>query len=169
MKHLAPAFRALAVGLSAALALAACDRVATGELQPGFSTTADLKMKMGEPRVIYRDQGREVWVYPLGPEGTKTYFMTVTPDGKLEAIEQVLTEANFARIRPGMARQEVEAIIGPHGREQRFATTPDEVTFKYRFLRGNGPIFFDVTYTLPDGRVKATGYDEITGKADSAR
>ncbi len=161
--------RPLLLGLVAAVTLAACDRVATGELQPGFSTVTDLRTKMGEPRVIYREQGREIWVYPLGPEGTKTYFMTVTPDGKLQAIDQVLTEANFARIQPGMSRDEVEAIIGPHGREQRFAMSPNEVTFKYRFLRGNEPLFFDVTYTLPDGRVKATGYDEVTGKADSGR
>ena len=143
--------------------------MATGELQPGFSTVTDLRTKMGEPRVVYREPGREIWVYPLGPEGTKTYFMTVTPDGKLQTIDQVLSEANFARIQPGMSREAVEAIIGPHGREQRFAMTPNEVTFKYRFLRSNEPIFFDVTYTLPDGRVKATGYDEVTGKVDSGR
>ncbi|MCS6997311.1 MAG: outer membrane protein assembly factor BamE [Casimicrobiaceae bacterium] len=155
---------------SAALALlAACDRVATGELQPGFSTVTDLRAKMGEPRVIYREQGREIWVYPLGPEGVKTYFMSVSPDGKLTAIDQVLTEANFARIQPGMTRQEVEAIIGPPGREARYAMTPNEVTHKWRFLRGNEAIFFDVTYTLPDGRVKATGYDEVTGRPDAAR
>lgn len=161
--------RVIVISLAAVVTLAACDRVATGELQPGFSTVTDLRTKMGEPRVIYRDAGREIWVYPLGPEGTKTYFMTVTPDGKLQTIDQVLTEANFARIQPGMAREDVEAIIGPHGREQRFAMSPNEVTFKYRFLRGNEPVFFDVAYTLADGRVKATGYDEVTGKADSGR
>ena len=40
--------RGIAVSLlSGLLLLVACDRVATGELQPGQSTVADMKQKMG--------------------------------------------------------------------------------------------------------------------------
>ena len=60
----------LTMGLFSALsALVGCDRVATGELQPGQSTVADMKLKMGEPANVYREGDKEVWEYPLGPEG----------------------------------------------------------------------------------------------------
>ena len=83
--------------VSALLLTVGCDRVATGELQPGQSTVADMKQKMGEPASVFREGDREVWEYPLGPEGVRTYMMTVNAQGTLERIDQVLTEANWSR------------------------------------------------------------------------
>jgi len=155
--------------------LSGCDRVAVGDIQPGLSTTADLRAKMGEPYSIRQlDDAagggpRQIWTYPLGPEGTRTYFVHIAPDGRIERIDNVLTENHFARIQPGMTRAEVESVIGPHGREQRFALSPGEVTFKYKFTRQNEDLFFDVVYDVGSGRVKSTGYDEFSARRDSAR
>ena len=46
---------------STILTLVACDRVATGELQAGRSTVADLKLKMGEPASVNREGDKEIW------------------------------------------------------------------------------------------------------------
>lgn len=153
---------------SSFLALVGCDRVATGELQAGQSTVADLKQKMGEPASVTREGDREVWEYPLGPEGVRTYMMTVDAQGTVERIEQVLTEANFRRITPGMTMPEVRRILGRQSREQRFAMTPTEVTHEYKFNDGTEDAYFDVTYDA-DGRVKGTGYDRFSLRPGSAR
>lgn len=161
--------RGVIVGLLAVLfALPGCDRVATGELQAGQSTIADMKQKMGEPANVYREGDKEVWEYPLGPEGVRTYMMTVNAQGTLERIDQVLTDANFRRIQPGMTSSEVRRILGRNSREQRYGMTPTEVTHKYKFNNGSEDLYFDVTYNA-EGRVKETGYDSFSLQRGSAR
>lgn len=142
--------------LACLAALTGCDRVATGELQVGSSTVADLKFKMGEPSEVRREGDREIWVYPLGPEGVKTYFMTVGSNGTLEKIDQVLNEANFARVQVGMTHDEVVKILGRHGREQRYAMSINEITRAWKYNKDNADLFFEVLYD-GNGRVKSTG------------
>lgn len=150
---------AIAMGFfSTLLIMAGCDRVASGELQAGQSTVADLKLKMGEPVSVNRDGDKEIWEYPLGPEGTRTYMMTVNAQGTVEKIDQVLVEANFKRIQPGMTITEVRRILGRNSKEQRFGMTPTELTHKYKFNTGVDDQYFDITYNA-EGRVKEVGYD----------
>lgn len=159
----------IAMGLfSTLLVMAGCDRVATGELQAGQSTVADMKQKMGEPASVYREGDKEVWEYPLGPEGTRTYMMTVNAQGTLEKIDQVLIEANFKRIQPGMTITEVRRILGRNSKEQRFGMTPNELTHKYKIHLNNEDQYFDVTYTA-EGRVKEVGYDTFSLQKGSSR
>ena len=159
----------IAMGLfSTLLVMAGCDRVATGELQAGQSTVADMKQKMGEPASVYREGDKEVWEYPLGPEGTRTYMMTVNAQGGLEKIDQVLIEANFKRIQPGMTITEVRRILGRNSKEQRFGMTPNELTHKYKIHLNNEDQYFDVTYNA-EGRVKEVGYDTFTLQRGSSR
>jgi hypothetical protein len=160
---------AIAMGLfSTLLVMAGCDRVASGELQAGQSTVADLKLKMGEPASVNREGDKEIWEYPLGPEGTRTYMMTVNAQGVIDKIDQVLVDANFKRIQPGMTITEVRRILGRNGKEQRFGMTPTEVTHKYKFNTGVEDQYFDVTYTA-DGRVKEVGYDQFTLQRGSSK
>lgn len=147
--------------VSALLLTVGCDRVATGELQTGQSTVADMKQKMGEPASVFREGDREVWEYPLGPEGVRTYMMTVNAQGTLERIDQVLTEANFRRVQPGMTITEVRRMLGRNSTEQRYGASPNDLTHKYKFNNGREDMYFDVTYGA-DGRVKETGYDQYS-------
>ena len=159
----------VAMGLFSTIpALVGCDRVATGELQAGQSTVADMKLKMGEPASVYRDGDKELWEYPLGPEGTRTYMMTVNAQGTLEKIDQVLIDANFKRITPGMTITEVRRILGRNSKEQRFGMTPNELTHKYKFNTGSEDQYFDVTYNA-EGRVKEVGYDQFSLQRGSSR
>jgi hypothetical protein len=145
-----------------------CDRVASGELQAGQSTVADLKLKMGEPASVNREGDKEIWEYPLGPEGTRTYMMTVNAQGTVEKIDQVLIDSNFKRIQPGMTITEVRRILGRNSKEQRFGMTPTEVTHKYKFNANNEDQYFDITYNA-DGRVKEVGYDQFTLQRGSSK
>lgn len=159
----------VAMGLfSTILTLVGCDRVATGELQAGQSTVADLKLKMGEPASVSREGDREIWEYPLGPEGVRTYMMTINAQGTVEKIDQVLVEANFKRIQPSMTITEVRRILGRNSKEQRFGMTPNELTHKYKFNNGSEDQYFDVTYNA-EGRVKEVGYDQFSLQRGSSR
>ncbi len=154
--------------LSTILGIVGCDRVATGELQAGQSTVADLKAKMGEPASVNREGDKEIWEYPLGPEGVRTYMMTINAQGTVEKIDQVLVEANFKRIVPGMTITEVRRILGRNSKEQRFGMTPNELTHKYKFNAGNEDQYFDVTYNA-EGRVQSVGYDQFSLQRGSSR
>jgi hypothetical protein len=161
--------KVFAMGIFSALAtLVGCDRVATGELQVGQSTVADMKFQMGEPSEVRREGDREIWVYPLGPEGVKTYFMTVDQSGKLERIDQVLTEGNFARIQNGMTHQEVLQILGRHGKEQRYAMSINEITRSWKYNANNSDMLFEVTYD-GNGRVRSTGSVDPSLQRGSSR
>ena len=153
---------------STILTLVGCDRVATGELQAGQSTVADLKLKMGEPASVNREGDKEIWEYPLGPEGVRTYMMTINGQGTIEKIDQVLVDANFKRIVPGMTITEVRRILGRNSKEQRFGMTPNELNHKYKFNTGSEDQYFDVTYNA-EGRVKEVGYDQFTLQRGSSR
>lgn len=153
---------------STILTLVGCDRVATGELQAGQSTVADLKLKMGEPASVNREGDKEIWEYPLGPEGVRTYMMTINAQGTVEKIDQVLVDANFKRIVPGMTITEVRRILGRNSKEQRFGMTPNELTHKYKFNTGSEDQYFDVTYNA-EGRVKEVGYDQFSLQRGSSR
>ena len=153
---------------STVLTLVGCDRVATGELQAGQSTVADLKLKMGEPASVNREGDKEIWEYPLGPECVRTYMMTINAQGTVEKIDQVLVDANFRRIVPGMTITEVRRILGRNSKEQRFGMTPSELTHKYKFNTGSEDQYFDVTYNA-EGRVKEVGYDQFSLQRGSSR
>ncbi len=142
--------------ISTMLAMMGCDRVATGELQVGQSTVADLKAKMGEPFAVVKDGDREIWEYPLGPEGVKTYRMTVNAQGVLEKIDQILTDENFKRIVAGMTMDDVRKIIGKPGKDKRYGMSYNEITHVWKFNKDNSDLFFEVLID-GNGRVKSTG------------
>lgn len=97
-----------AVGL-----VGACDLKNIAELEPGVSTEADVKEKFGQPEAVWDgEDGAQVYEYNRQPEGVVNYMITIGPDGKLVGIAQVLTEANFDLVQPGMPMEQVRRMLG---------------------------------------------------------
>lgn len=111
--------------LAVLLSMIGCDR--TRELQAGKSTAAEVRQKMGEPAMVWREGGGEVWEYPFTPQGTRNYMITIGADGIVAGIDQVLTEQNFARVRAGMRRDEIRRLLGKPASMQVFAGRGEEV------------------------------------------
>ena len=87
-----------AATISAAL-LAACD-VAVQEIQPGLTTAAEVKARMGEPGFLHANSdGTVTWEYSRQPSGIHCYMITMGNNLIVEKLEQVLTEANLQRAR----------------------------------------------------------------------
>jgi outer membrane protein assembly factor BamE (lipoprotein component of BamABCDE complex) len=153
---MASSFRPLIVAvLAASLALAGCDdqqgqravqklkeffnavkpdALLLKDLTPGITTEEQIRSQMGKPETerTFTDGSKRL-EYPRGPQGLNTYMVDIDRDGKLQAITQVLTAANFARIQPGMSEDEVRRLLGKPGQVAVFPLKPETVwSWKWR-------------------------------------
>lgn len=102
-----------AVGLGAVLALAGCDKVAMDSLKPGVSSEGDVIAALGQPERIWQEaDGGRTLEYNRQPYGIVNYMIRIAPSGTMTALNQVLTQENFARIKPGMTQEQVRYILG---------------------------------------------------------
>lgn len=96
-------------------------------LQTGFRTAADiheLQEKAGAPSLkLSNPAGGERWFYATGPAGAQTWRLDIDAAGRVQAREQVLTDAVFQEIRAGDRAEAVLRRIGPGYRKVRFENT----------------------------------------------
>ncbi|MDO8769336.1 MAG: outer membrane protein assembly factor BamE [Burkholderiaceae bacterium] len=145
------------VGLS--LVLSACDNQRIAELEEGVASEGDVRIKFGTPENIWDGpDGSRILEYNRQPEGAKNYMITIGTDGKMTALKQVLTPANFARIVPGMPMETVRKMLG-----KPMKITPYELkkTWHYDWRYMDGPNvsdskLFTVVFNS-DLRVLSTG------------
>jgi len=144
----------VAWGLALAL-LTGCDLRHVAELEQGVATEADVRARFGEPEVVYDEQnGTRTLAYPRQPEGQQNYMISIGPDGKMSALRQVLNPDSFAKVMPGLERDQVRRMLGKPTRTQVYALKQEEV-WDWRFLDGSENKQFSVTFDK-NGRVSAT-------------
>jgi hypothetical protein len=102
--------------LAALLALVAgCASYGPGSLRAGL-TGAQVEADMGPPTGRHpRPEGGTRLEFARGPFGKHTYMVDLGPDGRVQRWEQVLTEAQFPQIRPGMSSAELRYRLGRPG------------------------------------------------------
>lgn len=115
-------------GLTAAL-LSGCVSYSGSSLVAGRSTAADAEAVMGKPAErIERPGGGSVLYYPHGPIGRETFAVTIGADGKVQSVEQRLTDANIAKVVNGTwTTREVRELFGPPSRTTRYARLERDV------------------------------------------
>jgi outer membrane protein assembly factor BamE (lipoprotein component of BamABCDE complex) len=154
--------------LSLVAVLSACDEQRVSKLETGVATETEVRQQFGEPVTVETlGDGSRVFEYPRQPEGTTNYFIRLGPDGKLAEIRQVLTEANFSRVTPGMAQHEVRALLGRPAKMQRLDLKQQQVwDWRYQISQSaNQPTghqqtrLFSVTFDA-DGRVLGSASTE---------
>lgn len=104
--------------LGVVLGLSGCASYDGRSLKAGLSTQDEVRAVMGPPSLTWdEDAGQttgQQWAYPRGPAGVHTYMVHLDAAGRLLRIENVLTSAHFARIRPGVDDQAaILRLIGP--------------------------------------------------------
>jgi hypothetical protein len=104
----------LAICLAACL-ISGCASYSGSSLIPGKSTTAEVEALMGQPTErLEKPGGGSVLYYPRGPVGRASYAVSIGADGKVQAVEQRLTDANIAKLVPGTSTtREVRELFGP--------------------------------------------------------
>ena len=125
-------------GMSAAsaLLLSACAGLGGPALAPG-APEAEVLARLGQPTHVYQDGDTRLLEYMRGPMGQTTNMARIGPDGRLQSLTQVLTMESFARIVPGVTRQEqVLRIVGAPS-EVRFYRHPGMRACNYPYKESN--------------------------------
>lgn len=146
--------------LAAALALTGCD-MRMSELKPGISTSTEVRSVMGQPTFEWKEaDGGYTWEFPRGPNGVVTYMITIGPDDKLKEIRQVLTEAYFAKIRPGLTKDEVRRLIGKPAETMTFPLKKEEV-WSWKYEKGPNDTWQFHTHFDLGGKVVTTSESRV--------
>ena len=147
--------RALVLLMLAILATG-CDNQRVAKLEEGVSTEADVRQQFGAPaQVSTEPDGSRIFEYPRQPEGYANYLITIGPDGKMSSLRQLLTEANFAKVAPGLDKGQVLKMLGKPAKTQFFQLKGEEV-WDWRFRTNQLAKVFSVIYS-GEGRVLRTG------------
>jgi hypothetical protein len=104
-----------------------------GAVAPG-TPAEEARMKLGQPADIWKNpDGSETWEYRYGPAGFRTYMVAIGPDRAVRAVDQVLQDAFFSKITPGMQRDQVHRLLGKPKEIQRYDRLHEEVwSWRYR-------------------------------------
>ncbi len=149
----------LSAGLAATVlalgSLTGCDPQKADKLVEDVSTEADVKRLFGQPRTVtIAADGTRTLDYPRQPEGVANFVMVIGTDGKLKSLRQLLNPDNFAKIQPGMDRDAVAKILGPHSRERRFELKKTTLV-EWRFQDGQVIKYFGANFD-DSGKVTST-------------
>jgi hypothetical protein len=151
----------LLAALASVFGFYGCDAAHLADLKPGVSTAQEVRERLGVPGAEWPNaDGSVTWEYTRQPQGTRCYMLTLNQGGVLQKIDQVITEANFARIEKGWSAEQVRRLLGQAAGEAKFPLKP-EVVREWRMepkTPGNNA-FFHVHFT-PDGFVTHTSRRE---------
>jgi SmpA / OmlA family len=145
------------VSLAACFVLGACDKVAESEMRVGEATQEEVISRMGQPTQVWPESdGGKTLEMSRQPEGTQTYHIKISPDGKYLGMRNVLVDSMFEQVKAGMSKEEVRRLIGPPALRQEFKLK-NETAQSYRYApSASRTEMFDVYYN-PEGKVIRTG------------
>ncbi len=114
-------------------------------------TEADALAALGPPTGRYAmASGTQRLEFARGPAGRITWMVDVDGTGRIQAVEQVLDAAHFARVRDGMPRDELLRLLGRPAARQREWQQRETWSWRYET---NDCVWLRVTLTA-DGRVQ---------------
>lgn len=127
--------------------VAGCASMDGRGLVAGQSTLSDVERSMGhaaDKRIVGSET---VYYYPQLPWGYASYAARISPDGRLVALEQRLTEDNIKKIKVDVTRGgEVLDLLGPPYEPMKQARTGSEIwTYPMRIAGHPTPKWFLVT------------------------
>lgn len=139
--------------LTAAL-LSGCASYSGSSLVPGRSTAAEAEALMGKPAErIEKPGGGSVLFYPRAPAGRETFAVTIGADGKVQSVEQRLTDANIAKVVQGTwTARDVRALFGPPSSTTHYARLERDV-WEYPMDPPSTPFILSVQFSA-DGIVR---------------
>ena len=124
-------------------------------LVPGTSREADVTAYFGQPAEQRQlPDGGKVLDFPRSPLGYENWRVTVGPDGTVRSVEQLLDDAHFNRLKPGITMDEVKRELGRPGEYSAYPALAEEV-ISWRFIDFSRPMFFNAHFDGA-GRLKYT-------------
>jgi hypothetical protein len=147
------------IALLSSILLAACASYSGSGLKPGEARLDDVQALMGAPAMRWQDADGSVQLaYPRGPVGYHTFMVKLGPDGRLQSIVNVLEPESFARIRPGLTKDEVLRVLGPPDYSLTvYFKARDELVWDWRFCPDSrAPARFQVLFDNTSAKVRST-------------
>lgn len=145
----------LVLAFTALQGLTGCDAQRVAELEEGISSEADVKARFGESKKVWTNaDGSRTLEYNRMPEGTQNYQITISAEGKMVALRQVLNRDTLSRVQPGMQLADVRRLLG-EPRKSVFYKLKSETHTDWRWMDGSNVMdtkIFTVV-TNPDGKV----------------
>ena len=143
--------------LGAVLSLLGCDSQRIEKLEEGVSTEADVRKTFGEPEAVWDSPQGQVFEFNRQPAGQKNYMITIGPDGKMAALRQVLTPANFAKVQPGMGAEDLRKMLGKPASRTPYPLK-NELEWEWRWMQPpNSPMVFTAVFDSSQLRVLRSG------------
>ena len=143
--------------LGAVLSLLGCDSQRIEKLEEGVSTEADVRKAFGEPEAVWDAPTGRVFEYNRQPAGQKNYMITIGADGKMAALRQVLTPANFAKVQPGMGAEDLRKMLGKPASRTPYPLK-NELEWEWRWMQPpNSPMVFTAVFDSSQLRVLRSG------------
>ena len=121
------------------------------------ATRDSIVARMGPPDVQRAVEGGTRLEFPRGPYGRHTYFVYLDANGCATRFEQVLTEARFNQINPGMTQDAVLLALGRPSEVWRLGRNRGTV-LNYRY-ENNFCLWFQIEVTQ-EQTVRSAGYGE---------
>jgi hypothetical protein len=139
------------------LLLGACASYSGRGLQAGVAGYDDVVKLMGQPVMHSQNaDGTRELIYPRG--SMHTYKAVIAADGKLVSLDNVLDEAHFAQIQPGMTKAQVQRILGPSVPAWTvYYASRDELAWEWRYCNAwRQAARFDVLIDATQGVVRSS-------------
>lgn len=136
--------------------LPACSGYAPPGTLAGMSRE-EVVARMGPPDLERRLDAGSRLEFPRGPYGKHTWFVYFDAADRAIRAEQVLTEQNFMRVKPGMAQDDVRQLLGRPSEVQGLGRARG-VVWSYRYENGFCN-WFQVELSLQQ-RVRSAGYGQ---------
>ena len=138
--------------------LPACDVVNLNEIRPGVTTAAEVMARMGEPGFIHHDNdGTAIWEYSRQPQGVHCYMIAFDRKDVVTRMDQVLNDANYARIADGLSKDDVRRILGVPATKVVFDNLREEIwEWRIEGVPSTEETYFMVHFDTGHGAVKKT-------------
>lgn len=150
-------FATVAAALASAL-LPACDIVNLPQIKPGITTAAEVLERMGEPaHRHWNDDGTATWEYNRQPAGVHCYMISFDRQQVVARMEQVLSDEYYARVRPGMSKDDIRRLLGAPGSRMVFDNLREEIwEWRIEGMIPTDETYFMVHFDTGHGAVKKT-------------
>lgn len=108
--------RNLAGLLLVALVCSACLNTAAS-FEPGKTTLMELVRHLGQPTMVWSEgDGTLLVEFARVSNGGRNFMARVAPNGVMQSMQEVLTEARVASLQTGMSRDAVRRTLGQPAR-----------------------------------------------------
>lgn len=139
------------------------------EWQKSGTPAGQVLQDMGQPDVrVALPEGGERWVYSRQPAGQQVYHMVMDAQQRLQQVVQVLQEAYFLELKPGVDdRHSVFNYFGKPALVERVGNFKGDI-WTYR-IRENGIDRQAHVFIDPQGVVQRTMFTDESRRDDDSR